>query len=344
MRYLITGGAGFIGSHLADRLVARDDSVMLLDDLSTGTLANVQHLLGDGGSPRVRFIEGSVLDYPFVAGLVDEVDVIVHLAATVGVELVVRQPLETLLNNVRGTEIVLEVAAERGTKVLVTSTSEVYGKNAAGALHEDSDRILGSLFKARWVYATSKEVDEILAFEYARTRGLATVVARLFNCVGPRQTGRYGMVVPRFVRQALRGEDLTVFGDGTQSRCFCHVADTVEALLLLLDSDEAVGDVFNVGSQYEISMRGLANLIIDMTGSSSDIRYVPYTEAYEPGFEDMERRLPDISKINRVTGWTPTRDLNEILEDVIRHERAGLTGRPMEVIEVSGPMLRRQAG
>jgi UDP-glucose 4-epimerase len=344
VRYLITGGAGFIGSHLADRMVARGDSVLLMDDLSTGTLANVQHLLGDGGSPNVRFVEGSVLDYPFVAGVVDQVDVVVHLAATVGVELVVRQPLETLLNNVRGTEIVLEVAAERGTKVLVTSTSEVYGKNAAGALHEDSDRILGSLFKARWVYATSKEVDEILAFEYTRTRGLATVVARLFNCVGPRQTGRYGMVVPRFVRQALRGEDITVFGDGTQSRCFCHVEDTVEALLRLLDCDEAIGDVFNVGAQHEISIRALANLIIEMTNSSSDIRYVPYTEAYEPGFEDMERRLPDISKIRRVTGWAPTRDLHDILDDVIRHERAALTGRPVEVIEGSGPNLRRLAG
>ena len=344
VRYLITGGAGFIGSHLADRLVDRGDSVLLLDDLSTGSLVNVQHLLGDGGSPLVRFVEGSVLVYPFVASLVDEVDVIVHLAATVGVDLVVRRPLETLLNNVRGTEIVLEVAAERGTKVLVTSTSEVYGKNAAGALHEDSDRILGSLFKARWVYATSKEVDEILAFEYTRTRGLATVVARLFNCVGPRQTGRYGMVVPRFVRQALRGEDITVFGDGTQSRCFCHVADTVEALLRLLDSDDAVGDVFNVGSQYEISIRGLANLIIEMTGSSSAVRYVPYTEAYEPGFEDMERRLPDISKIHRVTGWAPTRDLGEILDDVIRFERAALTGRPVQVIEGSGPTLKQMAG
>lgn len=344
MRYLITGGAGFIGSHLADRLVARGDSVLLMDDLSTGSLANVEHLLGDDGSPLVRFIEGSVLDYPLVASLVEEVDVVAHLAATVGVELVVRRPLETLLNNVRGTEIVLEVAAKHGAKVLVTSTSEVYGKNAAGALHEDSDRILGSLFKARWVYATSKEVDEILAFEYARARGLPTVVARLFNCVGPRQTGRYGMVVPRFVRQALRGEELTVFGDGTQSRCFCHVTDTVEALIRLLDSDAAIGDVFNVGSQHEISIRALANLIIEMTNSSSTVTYVPYTEAYEPGFEDMERRLPDISKIERVTGWTPTRDLDDILDDVIRYERAALTGRMVGVIEGSGPRLRRLAG
>jgi UDP-glucose 4-epimerase len=346
VRYLVTGGAGFIGSHLADRLVSRGDSVVLMDDLSTGSLTNIEHLLGDeaGAGSRARFVNGSVLDYPLVTSLVDEVDVVVHLAATVGVELVVRRPLETLLNNVRGTEIVLEVAASRGTKVLVTSTSEVYGKNAAGALHEDSDRIMGSLFKARWVYATSKEVDEILAFEYTRTRGLPTVVARLFNCVGPRQTGRYGMVVPRFVRQALRGEDITVFGDGTQSRCFCHVSDTVEALIRLLDSEDAVGDVFNVGSQHEISIRGLANLVIDMTSSSSEVRYVPYTEAYEPGFEDMERRLPDISKIARVTGWEPTRDLTAILEDVIRHERAALTGRPLEVIEGSGPDLRRLAG
>ena len=346
MRYLITGGAGFIGSHLADRLVERGDTVVLMDDLSTGSLKNIRHLLGEDSvnNKQARFVDGSVLDYPLVSSVVEEVDVVVHLAATVGVDLVVRRPLETLLNNVRGTEIVLEVAANRGAKVLVTSTSEIYGKNAAGALHEDSDRILGSLFKARWVYATSKEVDEILAFEYTRTRGLPTVVARLFNCVGPRQTGRYGMVVPRFVRQALRGEDITVFGDGTQSRCFCHVADTVEALIRLLDNDDVIGDVFNVGSQHEISIRALASLVIEMTGSSSEIRYVPYTEAYEPGFEDMERRLPDISKIERMTGWVPTRDLDEILDDVIRFERAALSGRAVEVMEGSGPNLRRLAG
>jgi nucleoside-diphosphate-sugar epimerase len=267
-------------------------------------------------------VRGSVLDHPLMTGVVRDRDVVVHLAATVGVELVVREPLKTLLNNVRGTEIVLDAAYAVGAKTLVASSSEIYGKNAAGAVQEDADRVLGSLFKSRWSYAVSKEVDEIYAFEYYRERGLPTVVARLFNCVGPRQTGAFGMVVPRFIQQALDGRPLTVFGDGTQSRCFCHVSDTVSGLISLIDSDAAVGDVFNVGSQNEISMRGLAELVIELTGSSSTIEYVPYAVAYEPGFEDMERRLPDISKIAGVTGWTPTYTLKDILEDVIRHERA----------------------
>jgi nucleoside-diphosphate-sugar epimerase len=321
LKYLITGGAGFIGSHLADRLVGRGDDVILLDDLSTGRRSNIDHLLSGDAASRVKLVVGSVLDYSLVRGTIGYVDVVVHLAATVGVQLVVQKPLETLLNNVRGTEIVLDAAAQTDAKVLVTSTSEIYGKNAAGALTEDSDRILGSLFKSRWSYATSKEVDEILAFEYWRVRRLPTIVARLFNCVGPRQTGDYGMVIPRFVRQALDGEDLTVFGDGTQSRCFCHVSDTVEALIGLLDSEKAIGEVFNVGSQNEISVRALAELVIEMTGSSSSLRYVPYSEAYEPGFEDMERRLPDINKIHGVTGWAPTFSLRETLNDVIEFEK-----------------------
>jgi UDP-glucose 4-epimerase len=318
MRYLITGGAGFIGSHLADALVARKDEVVILDNLSTGNAQNVQHLL-DGEAP-VQLHVGSVLDYDLVERLTSGADVVIHLAASVGVQLIVKQPLESLINNVRGTEIVLDASMKTGPKVLVASTSEIYGKNAAGPLHEDSDRILGSPFKARWAYSTSKAVDEIFAYEYCRQRGLPTVVVRLFNCAGPRQTGTYGMVVPRFVRQALVGEDLTIFGDGTQSRCFCHVTDIVEGMLGLLASDEAVGDVFNVGAQNEISIRGLADLIIELTGSSSGVRYVPYGEAYEPGFEDMERRLPDISKIKRVTGWQPTRSLGDIVGDVIRYE------------------------
>jgi UDP-glucose 4-epimerase len=318
MRYLITGGAGFIGSHLADALVARGDQVALLDDLSTGSPENVRHLLDR--SSAVELHVGSVLDYELVERLTSWADVVIHLAASVGVQLIVKKPLETLINNVRGTEILLDAAAKAGPKVLVASTSEIYGKNAAGPRHEDADRFLGSPFKARWAYSTSKAVDEIFAYEYCRQRGLPTVVARLFNCAGPRQTGTYGMVVPRFVRQALAGEDLTIFGDGTQSRCFCHVTDTVEAMLALLASDDAVGDVFNIGAQNEISIRGLADLVIDMTGASSGVRYVPYSEAYEPGFEDMERRLPDISKIHRFTGWQPTRSLNDIVRDVIQFE------------------------
>jgi UDP-glucose 4-epimerase len=328
MRYLITGGAGFIGSHLADALVAGGDSVLLFDNLSTGGLDNVQHLIGGPDADAVEFRSGTILDYPLVERLVSEVDVVVHLAASVGVQLIVSRPLESLLNNVRGTEIVLDAAARHGRKVLVASTSEIYGKNAAGPLHEESDRILGSPFKARWAYSTSKAVDEIMAYEYWRERGLPTVVVRLFNCSGPRQTGAYGMVLPRFVRQALNGEDLTVFGDGTQSRCFCHVVDTVDALLRLLDSPWCVGEVFNVGSHNEISISALAELVIELTGSPSGIRMVPYGEAYEPGFEDMERRLPDIGKITRVTGWVPTKSLDDIIRDVLQYEleRAVLVG------------------
>ena len=320
MRYLVTGGAGFIGSHLADRLLERGDEVVLLDDLSTGSIDNVRHLLDAPGGPRVELVQGTVLDASVVAPLADRSDVIVHLAASVGVQLIVAKPLEALINNVRGTEIVLDAASRSNAKVLIASTSEIYGKNAAGPLSEDSDRILGSPFKARWSYSTSKAVDEIFAYNYWRERGLPTVVARLFNCAGPRQTGAYGMVIPRFVRQALGGEDLTIFGDGTQSRCFCHVADTVDALIRLLDTPDAVGDVFNVGAQNEINIRGLAELVVRATGSSSGIRFVPYSEAYEPGFEDMERRLPDISKIVRVTGWRPARSLQDIIRDVIQHE------------------------
>ena len=328
MRYLITGGAGFIGSHLADALVARGDEVVLLDDLSTGRLENVRHLLEGPDTGRVRFVRGSVLDHPQVSIAVAGADVVVHLAASVGVKLIVARPLDTLLNNVRGTEVVLDTANATGAKVLVASTSEIYGKNAAGPVRENDDRILGSPFVARWAYSTSKAVDELFAYQYHRERGLPTVVARLFNCAGPRQTGAYGMVIPTLVRQALRGEDLTVFGDGTQSRCFCHVADMVRGLLALLDAERAVGDVFNVGSQHEISIRDLAGLILELTGSSSGIRLVPYEEAYEPGFEDMERRLPDISKIRAVTGWEPTRGLREIVRDVIEHELAAAAVEP----------------
>ena len=319
MRYLVTGGAGFIGSHLADRLLARGDSVLALDDLSTGSATNVAHLREEG---RFAFVRGTILDHPLVSGLVAECDAIVHLAAAVGVRLIVERPLESLITNIRGTEIVLDTAAVAGRKVLITSTSEIYGKNASGPLHEEADRILGSPFKARWSYSTAKAVDEILARAFWRDRGLPSIVVRLFNCVGPRQTGEFGMVVPRFARQALAGEDLTVFGDGEQRRCFCHVHDTVEALLSLLDHPDAIGEVFNVGASHELTMNDLARRVIDATGASSRIVHIPYDEAYEEGFEDMERRVPDITKITALTGWEPKLDLDRIIGDVIESERS----------------------
>ena len=317
--YLITGGAGFIGSHVADILVARGDTVTLVDNLSTGRLDNVRHLV-EGG--RADLVEVSILDEGIVRKYVDQADVVIHLAASVGVELIVKHPLESLINNIRGTEVILEACSDLGKEVLVASTSEIYGKNADGPLREDADRILGSPFKARWSYSTAKAVDEILAHAYWRDRQTPSIVARLFNCVGPRQTGAHGMVVPRFVRQALRGEPLTVFGDGTQRRCFCHVHDTVAALVALLDHPGAVGDVFNVGAPNETTIEDLARLIIDMTGSTSTIVHVSYDVAYEEGFEDMERRVPDVSKIEKLTGWQPVRSLGDILDDVIGFERS----------------------
>lgn len=320
MRYLITGGAGFIGSHLADRLLARGDSVLALDDLSTGSSRNIAHL---SDHPGFRFVQGSILDHPLVAGLVADSDAVVHLAAAVGVRLIVEKPLESLLTNIRGTEIVLDAVAQGGRKVLITSTSEIYGKNASGPLHEDADRILGSPFKARWSYSTAKAVDEILARAYWHDRGVPSIVVRLFNCVGPRQTGEFGMVVPSFVRQALAGQDITVYGDGTQRRCFCHVLDTVGALVAVLDHPGAIGDVFNVGAPHELSMNELAERIVAASGSGSRIVHIPYDEAYEEGFEDMERRVPDIAKIKALTGWEPTLGLEQIIEDAIEFERAG---------------------
>ncbi len=318
MRYLITGGAGFIGSHLADRLLARGDSVLALDDLSTGSSRNIAHL---SDHPGFRFVQGSILDHPVVAGLVADSDAVVHLAAAVGVRLIVEKPLESLLTNIRGTEIVLDAVAEGGRKILITSTSEIYGKNASGPLREDADRILGSPFKARWSYSTAKAVDEILARAYWHDRGVPSIVVRLFNCVGPRQTGEFGMVVPSFVRQALAGQDITVYGDGTQRRCFCHVLDTVGALVAVLDHPGAVGDVFNVGAPHELSMNELAERIVAASGSRSRILHIPYDEAYEEGFEDMERRVPDVSKIKALTGWEPALGLEQIIEDAIEFER-----------------------
>lgn len=327
MRTLITGGAGFIGSHLADRLLADGHEVLALDDLSTGSAENVAHLADDD---RFQFVRGTILDHPLISGLVAECDVVVHLAAAVGVRLIVERPLESLITNIRGTEIVLDASASAARKILITSTSEIYGKNASGPLHEDADRILGSPFKARWSYSTAKAVDEILARAFWRDRGLPSIVARLFNCVGPRQTGAFGMVLPRFARQALAGDDVTVFGDGEQRRCFCHVLDTVDALVRLLAAPEAVGEVFNVGGTTELSMNELGRAVIEAAGSASRVVHIPYDEAYEEGFEDMERRVPDIARIHALTGWEPTLGLDRMIQDVLAYERAnaGATASP----------------
>jgi UDP-glucose 4-epimerase len=323
-RYLITGGAGFIGSHLADLLVARGDKVVLLDDVSTGRRENIEHLLK---LPSVEFVEGSTLDETLVDDLVRSTHVCLHLASAVGVQLIVSNPLDSLLRNVRGTDLVLSTAARHGRRVFFTSTSEVYGKNSAGMLNEDSDRILGSPFKSRWAYAIAKGFGESMAHGLYRDRGAETLVARLFNTVGPRQTGMYGMVLPRFVHQALLGDDLTVYGNGTQTRCFAHVHDTVQAIVLLLDHDEAIGRVFNVGSSVETAIIELARRVIERTGSKSKIQLVPYEEAYDEGFEELGRRKPDTSALTELTGWTPTRTIDDAIDDVVLHQQARMAAQ-----------------
>ncbi len=315
MRYLVTGGAGFIGSHLVEAMLARGDEVVVLDNLSTGRATNLL-----SATNEVRLVQGSVLDPLLVDELIESVDCVVHLAAAVGVRLIVEKPLRSFITNIKGAETVLEAAHRYRKKVLLASTSEVYGKNELGPFSEDDDRVLGSNKVSRWGYSTSKAVDEILAFAYYRERQLPTVVARLFNTVGPRQTGAYGMVLPRFVEQAVRGEPLTVHGDGTQSRCFCHVQDVVRAIFLLLDEPAAEGEVFNVGSTEEVSIRQLAELVISRAGSESTVQLVSYEQAYEEGFEDMHRRVPDISKIQELTGWEPSFDLDQIVDEVIAYE------------------------
>jgi UDP-glucose 4-epimerase len=318
-RFLITGGAGFIGSHLTERLVERGDHVVALDNVSTGRVANLASL---ERHPNFRFVQGSVLDELIVDELAHECDTIIHLAAAVGVKLIVEQPLRSLTTNIRGSEIVLEAAHRYRRKILVTSTSEIYGKNPNVPLAEDADRVLGSATVARWAYSTAKTVDEILAFAYHKERDLPTVVVRLFNTVGPRQSPAYGMVIPRLVRQALAGKSLTVYGDGTQTRCFCHVADVVRALVALVDDPRAIGEVFNVGSREEISMLELATRIVNRAGSASPLSLIPYDQAYESGFEDMQRRVPDTSKIRELIEWVPSRNLDVILDEMIAEARA----------------------
>ena len=320
MRFLITGGAGFIGSHLAEELLGRGHRVHVLDDLSTGSIDNVRHLKAD---PRFGYTIETCASPSIVAELVDEADIVYHLAAAVGVDLVVESPVRTIETNVHCTEVVLAQASKKRKPVFVASTSEVYGKSTSFPFREDGDLVMGPSTTGRWSYACSKAIDEFLALAYWKERKLPTVVARLFNTVGPRQTGRYGMVVPKFVGAALAGRPLTVFGDGTQTRCFCHVGDVVQALVDLMALGEgAYGEVFNIGSQEEISIFALAERIRALTGSDSEIELVAYDKAYERGFEDMPRRYPEISKIEAALGWAPTRTLDEILADVISFQQA----------------------
>jgi UDP-glucose 4-epimerase len=320
MRHLITGGAGFIGSHLCDELLARGDEVHVLDDLSTGSIENIRHLKGRLG---FDYTIESLNNTAIVAELVDDADVVYHLAAAVGVQLIVESPVRTIETNVHCTEIVLAQASKKKKPVFVASTSEVYGKSRDLPYREDGDLMLGPTVRGRWSYACSKALDEFLAIAHWKERKLPTVVGRLFNTVGPRQTGRYGMVIPNFVRQAVADEPLTVFGDGTQSRCFCHVSDVVRAIADLMRRDDAYGEVFNIGADEEISILDLAREVQRMTESKSEITIVPYEEAYEPGFEDMQRRIPDTSKIRSLLGWHPTKSLEEILSDVIDEHRRG---------------------
>ncbi len=314
MRVLITGGAGFVGSHLAEALLERGDEVSVLDDLSTGSIDNIAHLKSH---PNFHYKIDSVTNEPLLAEMIDRCETVIHLAAAVGVKLIVEAPVRTIETNVHGTEVVLKIANKKKRLVLIASTSEVYGKSAVVPFREDADLVLGPTSKHRWAYACSKMIDEFLALAYWKERKLPVIVVRLFNTVGPRQTGQYGMVVPNFVRQALAGEPITVFGDGTQSRSFTYVGDVVRAMVALINEPRAVGQVFNIGNGVEISIADLATRIKELTGSRSSIVTIPYDQAYEAGFEDMPRRVPDISKIRALVGYEPTVQLDEILTRVI---------------------------
>lgn len=322
MKILITGGAGFVGSHLTELLLQDPEAqITVVDTLATGAYANVAHLV-QRQSQRYRLIVGSVTETALLEPLMAQCDQVYHLAAAVGVRRIIEQPVETIETNILGTEAVLSLAAKYHCKVLIASTSEVYGKNTNVPFHEEDDSVFGATTKSRWSYACSKAIDEFLALAYHREKGLPVVIARLFNTVGPRQTGRYGMVVPGLVRQALKNQPLTVYGDGQQSRCFTHVRDSIRCQVALMNEPKAIGEIFNLGSTQEVTIEQLAQRIVAMTGSRSPIQFVPYEEAYEAGFEDMRRRVPDTSKVRALLGFAPDSSLDEVLEDVIAHFRA----------------------
>ncbi|MFI5096541.1 MAG: NAD-dependent epimerase/dehydratase family protein [Candidatus Acidiferrales bacterium] len=326
MRYLITGGAGFIGSHLAERLLELGDRVVLLDNLSTGSMENIRHLKG---SEHLEYHLDGIENRPLLAELVDDADVIIHLAAAVGVKLIVESPVRTIETNVNGTQLILDAACKKKKLLLIASTSEVYGKNTRVPFHEDADLVLGPTTKGRWSYAASKALDEFLALAYWKEKKQPVIVARFFNTVGPRQTGRYGMVLPNFVKRALDNAPIEVYGDGTQSRCFCDVRDTIEALLRLIPLERAIGEVVNIGSTEEVSIENLAKIVKQRTDSSSPIHFVPYDKAYEPGFEDMMRRVPCTDKLHSLTGFRPQTSLAEIIDRVsayYRQEEGPLAG------------------
>lgn len=321
MNILITGGAGFIGSHLADWLIGRGGNVCAIDNLSTGNMGNVKHLLNN---ERFSFVRCSVLDKPLMERLIEKSDVIYHLAAAVGVKYIMENPWQAIQSNVHGTEVVLELASRRGQKVMIASTSEVYGKNGNVPYREDGDRVMGATTTSRWSYACTKALDEFMALACFREHRVPVIIVRFFNTCGPRQTGQYGMVIPRFVRNALSGKPLIVYGDGTQTRCFTYVGDTIKAIDTLMNTDGAIGEIFNVGSTEEIEIRELAKKVIELTGSNSKIEYMSYEEAYGEGFEDMKRRVPDISKTRSLIDWQPEVDLDGLLRQVIAYEMQNL--------------------
>ena len=314
MRVLVTGGAGFIGSHLADALIARGDQVVALDNFSTGSTANIKHI-----TKNFEIIDGDIRNTDLINGTIKEVDLVFHMAAALGVNTILETPLESISTNIAGSEVVLNAAANHKKRILIASTSEIYGKNPKQPLNESDDRVVGSPQKIRWSYSDAKAIEEAMAFSLNQEKGLKVTTARLFNTVGPRQSAHYGMVVPRFVRSALKNEPINVYGDGTQSRVFCHVHDAIQALLALVGTDKTINAVYNVGGTGEITIKELADQVIKETKSSSSIEYIPYEKAYAPGFEDMQRRVPDISKIKQDLNWAPKKNLSQIISDVSAH-------------------------